>query len=319
MDNKKELKDLKFGPLTKENIEEVYQMCEKNVLFLSHPYDAFEKTTLKSVFFEPELSLVASDHNSKIVAFFMVVFRRTYIFRKQRKVVVLKFFVVDKKWRYLGLGTKIYGILYERIKRSKKKCFRMKFEIMSAMPDYWCPGLDVRHTEAYFFLKKLGFKRTGERINLCINLDTISSNHPPFEFKDYKISRAILDDKNDLVPLKFMPKKYQLSFWPDEIDISLLNEPITTFVVREPNNREIVGWASHSVHFPGSFGPTGIKKNLRRRGLGNLLLNWCLWDIKNTGLKQAKILWVEEDTVYFYLKSVGARICEIFWKMNIRI
>ncbi len=318
MENDIILKLLKFEPLSKENLEQVYKMCEKNVLFLSQPFQTFQKATLESALFEPDFSLIASDADGNIIAFFMIVFRRSQIFKKRRRVAVLKFFVVKKEWRCKGLGTIIYTMLEKRIKKSKKKCFKMKLEVMTSMPDYWLPGLDPRHTEAFFFLKKQGFKKGTERINLCLNMEVIPRETPPLESEGYKIMRATLDDKEELVPLKFMPKIYQLSFWPEEIALSFKNDSITTFIAREPKENKIIGWASHSIHFPGSFGPTGVKKSARGRGIGGLLLNWCLWDMKQGGVKKTTIMWVEGDTIYFYLKSKTARICGFYWIMKKR-
>ena len=319
MSNNKTIETLKFEPLHEDNIKAVHQMCNKNVQFLNHSFQTFKTTTIESKSFDPELTIVASELEGNIIAFFMVVFRRSQVFRKKRKVAVLKFFVVSKEWRYKGLGTKIYLELYKRIKNSENRCFRMKYEVMSSVPDYWLPGLDPRHTEAFFFLEKQGFKKKGERINLCVSLEEISDKKPLDHVNGYEISRATSNDKKELIPLKFMSKKYQLSFWPDEVGISLHKDLITTFIARESMSGRIIGWASHSVHFPGSFGPTGVDKRERGNKLGTILLNWCLWDMKQMGLKQATILWVEIETIYFYLKSRGAHISEIYWVMNKRI
>jgi len=305
---------LKFTTLTNENIQDVYQMCEENVLFLSQPFQAFERASLNSDLYDPDLSVVVSDESENIVAFFMMVLRRSNV--PSRKVAALKFFVVEEKWRLKGLGTRIYTDLVSTIKTTKKPSPRMKIEAMRGQPDYWLPGLDPRHTEAYFFLKKQGFKKGGELIDLCVDLNTISDTKPPSEFKGYEISRATDSDKNELVPLKFMPKLYQFSFWPAEVKLSLRNDPISTFIARESKKGSIVGWASHSIQYPGSFGPTGVKKSERGKGLGSMLLKWCLWDLKDKGNDKCQILWVEGDTIYFYLKSVGARICKTYWYMS---
>lgn len=317
------IENLKYEPLTKKNIESVYEMCQNNVLIISQPIQTFKTATLESDLFDSELSVVAFDDNRNVIAFFMCVLRRPFfasVIRKtHRKVAVLKFFVVKKECRYKGLGTIIYKMIEGRLKKSKKKCFRMKFEVMSSMPDYWLPGLDPRHTEAYFFLKKQGFKKGTERNNLYIDLNTISDNHPDDEIKGFKISRAKQEEKEILAPLKFMPKGYRLGFWPEEIRLSFQNNPITTFVAKDPKTKSIIGWASHSAHFPGSFGPTGVQSNLQSKGIGSNLLNWCLWDLKKMGLEKATIMWVTGDTVYFYLKSKGARISEFYWTMRKRI
>ena len=154
----KNFESLKFEPLHEDNLKAVHEMCNKNVQFLNHSFQTFKTTTIESKSFDPELSIVASDLEGKIIAFFMVVFRRSQIFRKKRKVAVLKFFVVSEEWRYKGLGARIYLELYKRIRDSENRCFRMKYEVMSSVPDYWLPGLDPRHTEAFFFLEKQGFK-----------------------------------------------------------------------------------------------------------------------------------------------------------------
>ncbi|TFF95409.1 MAG: GNAT family N-acetyltransferase [Promethearchaeota archaeon] len=313
-----DIDSLSWEPLTEENIHQVWEMCEKNVRCMSRSFDTFSKASIKSDLFNPALSVVAKDAQDNVAAFFMAILRRSNILRNKRKVAVLKFFVVEKAWQYKGVGTRLFHHLYEKIKNSELKCWRMKFEVLTSQPDYWLPGLDPRHTEAYFFLKKMGFKKKGERINLCVDIDTLPQTPPPAEHKGYSISRASMEDMDELVPLKFMNKGYQLSFWPEETALTFKNDPFTSFIARNAQGK-IVGWASHSIHFPGAFGPTGVKKSERGQGLGGVLLDWCLWDIKQMGIKTAKIMWVEGDTVYFYLKARGAIVCEFFWPMRRRI
>jgi len=308
-----------FNPLSQENIVQVHQMCEDNVKLVSHSLDTFRETTLESDLFNPHLSIVVSTNKKEFIAFFMVVLRKSLILKRLRKVAVLKFFVVKKSWRNNGIGSYLLNQLTERIKNSERKSFRMKFEVMSSTPDYLYPGLNPQHTEAFFFLKKHGFKKTSQRINLCLSLDNLDLQKPLKKHKNYNIRRAEIKDKKKLINLKFMSKKYQLGFWPEEIALTFKKTPITTFIAQDVNTEDILGWASHSVQFPGSFGPTGVKKNERGKGMGTMLLKWCLWDLKtNFKLNKVKINWVSEDTAYFYSKSVGAYICEFFWTMKKR-
>lgn len=310
-----DLDSLNLGSITVENCEKVHQMCESNIDHMSQPFQTFKRATLESDLFDPNLSIVATNDKGDVVAFFMAVLREPFVFKK-RRVAVLKFFIVDKRCRYKGIGIKIFNLIHSKI--SENKCFRMKFQVLTSLPDYWYPGLDPRNTEAYFFLKKLGFKKGHERINLCVDLSTIPDKEPPSEHRGFIITRATQGDRDELVPIKFMPKGYQLGFWPQEINLTFRDDPIPTFIAKDQDGK-IIGWASHSIHFPGSFGPTGVKKSLQGQGLGGVLLNWCLWDIRKMGLKVARIMWVEGNTVYFYLKSKGAKICDFFWTMRRRV
>ncbi len=313
------INSLRFESLTENNLNNVHSMCQNNATFVSHSLKTFENATLNSKYFIPEFSIVALNKNDEIIAFFMVAMKKPYIFRKMRDIATLKFFIVHKEWRLKGIGTYLYNLLLDRVKNSKYKCYRMKLDVMVSIPDYWFPGLDPRHTEALFFLKKHGFKKKHERINLCVDLEHFPDVEPPSELSDYKISRIVDKDKNELVPLSFMPKVYQMISWPQEVASSFQNDPKTTFIAQDIRNGKILGFATHSVGFPGAFGPTGVNKNIRGLGLGSLLLKWCLWDLKQMGFQQCIIRYVSENTAYFYLKSVGAKICEIYWTMERRI
>ncbi|MHA1671926.1 MAG: GNAT family N-acetyltransferase [Promethearchaeota archaeon] len=310
---------LRFDTLNAKNLKSVHDMCETNVDFVSHSLKTFENATINSKYFIPEFTMVTLNENNDLIAFFMLIIKKPHIFNKWRNIATLKFFVVNEKWRLKGIGTYIYNELVKRVKNSRYNCYRMKFDVMFSAPDYWFPGLDLRHTEAFFFLKKHGFKRKHERINLCVDLDQIEDNEPPSEYKGHMISRIIDNDKIELVPLSFMPKIYQKLTWSKEVASSYRNAPKSTFIARDVKNDKIKGFATHSVGFPGAFGPTGVNKKTRGLGLGTILLKWCLWDLKQLGIKQCIIRYVRENTAYFYLKSVGAKICEIYWNIERRI
>ena len=104
----------------------------------------------------------------------------------------------------------------------------------------------------------------------------------------------------------------------EEVKISLKLQPPTTFVAKNVKN-EIIGWATHSQFFPGSFGPTGVDASLRGKGIGTELFLWCLWDIKQNGFDTCEIMWVEGNTVKFYSKTIGAYISPIFYPMYKKI
>jgi predicted N-acetyltransferase YhbS len=309
---------LRFEPLSPTYVEKVHLMCEDNVKFISHELNVFKQATINSNFFLPEFSIVALDDEDDPVAFFMIQFKKPYVFKK-RDVAVLKFFVVREDWRNKGLGTSVFTELLSRVRNSKYKCFRMKFDVMVSAPDYWYPGLDPRHTQAFFFLKKLGFRKGSERVNLSVDLTSMSEEKLPNQKEEFMIERAQENDIESLAPLEFMEKKYRMFYWPQEVRLSFTNSPISTFIARDTKNNKIVGWATHSVGFPGCFGPTGVSKKVRGNGLGGLLLKWCLRDLKNQGINECIIRWVGENTTYFYLKSVGARIGQIYWTMKKRI
>ena len=309
------LDDLTIVPLTEENLNAVHAMCERNVLYHDFSLEEFRRATLIDEGLTPELNMVAINKDENPIAFFFAVFRKSRALRFRYKVV-LKMFVVDSTRRFQGIGTMMMIELLNRAKKHEKACWRMKVSVLDSNPRFWLPGLDPRHTEAYFFLKKMGFKRykiPPTRVNLVIRKEDLPIDEPAKKKDGYIFSRASYEEKEETVA--FVKKHFRLGTWAEEALMSFENDPPTTFIARDMNN-EIVGFATHSAQFQGGFGPTGVAKKSRGKGLGGLLLKWCLWDIKQMGLKKCIIMWVEERNFYFYLKAANARIHHIYWPMK---
>jgi len=298
------------------NLKEAHKFCEKNSDDLSLSYEVFKGTTIESILFQPELSLILRDNNKQIISFFMLVFRPSYI--PKRRVGVLKFFVVEKSLRKQGLGTKIYKFLIRKMRAMPEKDIWMKLEVMSSQPDYLFPGLNPKLTPALLFLRSLGFKKYDERINLKVDLTQFKDDEPPVIKGYVKIARAAFTEKEKLMDLDFMPLKYQLISWAEEIFLSYQNKPTSTFVAKLLDDK-IIGFATHSVGFPGSFGPIGVMKKYQNNGLGKLLLDWCIWDLKRKNIDSMIIRWIDENVLSFYSKTLAAKISNIFWALKTRI
>jgi len=75
---------------------------------------------------------------------------------------------------------------------------------------------------------------------------------------------------------------------------------------------EIAGFAAHDANNRGLgwFGPTGVDKALRGRGIGGRLLLASLADLRRRGYRQAVIPWT--DAIDFYRKACGAEVAERF-------
>ncbi|MHA1731367.1 MAG: GNAT family N-acetyltransferase [Promethearchaeota archaeon] len=305
--------NLTTTPLTRDNLKEVHELCEGEVPEYSFPLEWFSRFTLGDIRFDPSLAIVAIQEGD-IVGFFMGTTRKGLV---RGFSGFLKFFVVKKSWQRRGIGSFLLETLLKRFKERKIRRIR----VMDCNPDYVWPGLDPRFTAAFFFLKKHGFKKRGERKNLLCPLSENDlgdlNKAPPTELAGFEVRRAGSGERERVV--SFAKKHFGLGTWPQEVDLSFRNTPPSTFIAVAPDNDEIVGFATHSAFFPGSFGPTGIRKDLRGMGIGSVLLKWCAHDLRASRIDQMEILWVVGDTVKFYSKAIGAKIGRLFWPMKRRI
>lgn len=291
-----------YQSLTQANLKAVYELFKRNELFYSIPLDYFRKGTFGDKDFDPDLTLILLDSNSnQIIAALIAVNRADYC--------CIKALIVEKEFRRQGIGKKMLKEVIERANIINKNISFINFG--ASPPNYWLTGVDLRHTDLLFFLKKNRFKLGEIRQNLTVPLKNLDLT-PSSEVKEFQYERVQNKDFEEL--LEFVRDNYGHSSWPEEVQMSLQNNPPTTFVAKNKND-QIVGWATHGLQFPGAFGPTGVLYTLQGKGIGSELLKWCLWDIEQSGLDTCTIMWVVGNTIKFYSKSIGAYIHPVFYNM----
>ncbi|MFX1556824.1 MAG: GNAT family N-acetyltransferase, partial [Promethearchaeota archaeon] len=293
-----------FQSLTKDNVEDIYNLFKNNEPFYSIPLSYFVNGTLNDEDYDPEMMLtLINEETEKPIAALLAVIRKGLV----RKNCYIKALIIDKNCRRQAIGSRMLEEIILRAKRKLK--WGASIFYGDSRPNYWQPGVDLRHTSLFFFLKKHGFKTYRMRYNLTLSLENIKKI-PKNNIEEYNFSR--IQPKYFNKTYEFVKKQFPIGFWAQEVQLSYKNNPPTTFIAKDPND-EIVGWATHSNLFPGSFGPTGVLKSLRGKGIGGELLSWCIWDMQQNGLETCTIMWVEENTIKFYSKVLGAYIHPVFY------
>ena len=90
--------------------------------------------------------------------------------------------------------------------------------------------------------------------------------------------------------------------WADEAETAFFHQPITAFVATV--DRELAGFAVYECTRRGYFGPTGVREDMRGRGIGASLLFRCLEAMDEMGYAYAVIGGV--GPAEFYEKVCGA-------------
>ena len=90
--------------------------------------------------------------------------------------------------------------------------------------------------------------------------------------------------------------------WADEADVAFHHQPVSAFVAVQEG--EFAGFAAYECTRRGYFGPTGVREELRGRGVGAALLFRCLEAMEAMGYAYAVIGGVGPKE--FYEKVCGA-------------
>ncbi len=90
--------------------------------------------------------------------------------------------------------------------------------------------------------------------------------------------------------------------WMGECDVAFARQPISCFIAVERDN--MLGFACYDATCANFFGPTGVDRPQRGRGIGKALLLACLHAMADQGYAYGIIGGV--GPVDFYHKTVGA-------------
>lgn len=167
-------------------------------------------------------------------------------------------------------------------------------QVIAAEPgNYLMPGVPKTSAAARRFLEARGFHPTRETWNLDAPL-----THIVAEAGATRSSRADADRV-----LAFVEREFG-RIWRFEASKAFDRELPVCFHTEEQGN--ITGFAVHDVNNRGLgfFGPTGVAKAQRGRGLGRTLLLASLADLRRLGYDRAVIPWT--DALEFYRKCCGA-------------
>ncbi|MDG2990783.1 GNAT family N-acetyltransferase [Candidatus Synechococcus calcipolaris G9] len=90
--------------------------------------------------------------------------------------------------------------------------------------------------------------------------------------------------------------------WVSEVSIALHQRPPRCVLAVEAG--KLQGFACYDTAALGLFGPMGVDEAVRGQGIGTLLLQLTLWQMKEQGYAYAIIGWVGPTA--FYERTVGA-------------
>lgn len=168
--------------------------------------------------------------------------------------------------------------------------------LVAAEPgNYFTPGVPMDDEGSRAFCHAAGYIETRWTSNLEVELD-------PFSAPASDVFRPAPAQSDHV--LHFVEAEFG-KIWRFEASRAFERELPTIFVASEEGR--ITGFAVHDVNNRGLgfFGPTGVAKSMRGRGIGARLLVASLADLKRLGYARAVIPWT--DAIEFYRKSCGAK------------
>jgi mycothiol synthase len=272
------------------------------------PYDRVVPSIVEEkLFFNPNAgrdeytTFLAAEHGEAIGVMQSVV-------RRHERKGWLGLFGVARAYRGRGIARALLG----RVRKLWHDAGLEEAEVLTIPGNYFSPGIDPRYTEAICFVQALGFRRTGEAINMRASLDDAFDTRDDerrLARKGVEVRRAC---ENDAPRVRAFFDAQFGEGWLRESELAMGRTPPGLHLALK--EQEIIAFAAHSSMNVawGNFGPMGTTEAARGQGIGRVLLYRCMADLKAAGHETALIPWV--GPYQFYSRWLRCRIERVFWR-----
>lgn len=231
----------------------------------------------------------------------------------------IPYFFVAENYQHSGIASQL---LKEAIAFLKTAGVKELF-FASYAPNYIVPGIDAEaYSNGYQFLVNRGFNKLYSPIAMDRNLVNFQLSNEIKELikqrenEGYTFSLA--KDKDLYEVIQFANVTFNPD-WGRAIREGILQGlPLERILVAR-DQEQVVGFCVYGGYegIPDRFGPFGVDPKQQGKGLGKILLNVCLQQMKSESLHGAWFLWTGEKTSAGYLyKKTGFEITRTFHVMK---
>jgi len=271
----------------------------KNLMNLVLPYDFiddvfYKNLTINDPNYDPENVFFILDKDKPVGFIFGV--ERTKapkkIVEKHRDIMWVKAFGCYKK--YLANLKELLELFEKYVSNRDKKVIR----ISDYASWYLTPGVDNLYDEYNALLVELGYKRVGVVVNYEVDLSRYFI--PRYVYRLEEINRRNGVDFTEVKDfdetlLNWIEENFSV-LWRTEAEIALKNSYGGVLIARR--GEDILGFSAYGVLKRNWFGPIGVKKDIRGKGIGTVLLFKTMSRLRCNGQRIVIIPWTSH--LYYY-------------------
>ncbi len=233
----------------------------------------------------------------------------------------VKLFAVASEMRRQGIATRLFDHIEDRLAGQGAG----ESVAIIAGNNRFMQGLDLRYTEALCFLEARGYERAGDGMDMDVDLrktplDTAEKEAELARDHGLRVRRLTMDDYQqawDYVAREF---EYPSALATDPVGrrwaylatSGLKLDPPTLWMAEKDG--EFCGFAVTDVAAPERLGPMGVSPEVRKVGVGTVLLKRALADLRARGVDVGVIYGA--GPYAFYARTVNATVNAVFWRLR---
>lgn len=294
---------LKIIPFNQKYQAEVIELWNKTLVSDSISEKRFIQEILLEDNYDPDNNLIAIKNN-RVVGYILATKRHfPYLDRglePHRAWINILF--VDKEYQRSGIGTE----LLLRVESKLANEGASEFSIASYSPSYFFPGVDLASYEnAIRFFEKNDYIHDGNAVSMTRELWDYSIPQKTLDHKialaekGYTFSKFSNIDSVEL--LMFLKENFGGGWKRNALMAMQSDEAENVIWVCKNIDKKIVGFCMRKMDgYDHRFGPFGVKESLRSEGIGGVLFELMMNDMKSQKIYQAYFLWTSGRGQKFY-------------------
>ncbi len=254
--------------------------------------------------FDADLALVARAEEG--VAGFCLGMKRSYPYltrglEPDRGWIVALF--VDEPHRRQGLGSRLVG----EVERRLAERGALEITLGAYSPGYFMPGIDISYEGALPFFATLGYDDRGEAVSMERGLFDYAlpkaTRERIKELRDGGVRIEPFSKKHLDATLDFLGAEFGAGWLNNVRDALRAHEAEDTTLIALTESNEVIGFCTRKIDGNEErFGPIGVRSDLRSRGLGGVLLDLQMLEMKKHGINCLYFLWTSGDAIRFYAR-----------------
>jgi mycothiol synthase len=217
--------------------------------------------------------------------------------------------VVDRAHQRRGIGRQLAAAIEQQL--AARACQQISLSGIS--PNNAWPGVDIHYTAAVCLAEDSGYQRQGCEVNM--DVDLLSAPLDTRADEDRLASEGIVvrrADGDDDGPLQKSLGAIWQSDWIAEITEAMRSSDAGLYLA--VRGRRYVAFCCYGVNRVHEVGPIGTDPDMRRLGIGGVLLKRCLAEQRDRGIVAAELVWV--GPLSYFAGAVHATIGRAFWSYS---
>ena len=296
------MENVRLENFQQERFQQVLTCWNQSLIYDGIDEERFKQLILLDENFNPDLFLLAMN-DEKVVGFCYGIRRKIpYLERgleENRGWIVIM--GVLPEYQNQGIGTMLCDEVEKRLKDMGTK----EITLCAYSPNYFFPGIDKRYQKAISFFENRNYVYRTESVSMQRSLwdyhmaDQYKEKLASLEKDGIHIIRY--NDEYMLPLLNYLLENFGAGWKRNALIAMQKKEAEDTILLVVDEQKNILGFCMRKIDGNDArFGPFGVSEPLRSKGIGGVLFEYMMQEMKQKGIYYLYFLWTDGAAQRFY-------------------